>query len=350
MMRESKMEKQKTICITGVGGQAGSVASTYLLNLGYRVIGLKRRTAGDTLQNVKHLLSNKNFEIYEGDITDPSSMNMYIEKYKPDYLLHYAAQSHVHSSFEQPSYTSNVNILGTLNILESIRWHHPYCRTYFSASSEMFGSNFNIVNGVKLQNEKTPFHARSPYGASKIAGFHLVQNYREAYGLFVVSGITFNFESPARGPNFLTRKVTKYVGQLYREMQKLSLIHESDKFALDVVGKLKLGNLDSFRDWSHCKDTVRAQFLMLQQVEPKDYVICSGETRSVRDFLKEAFGCIGIANYMSFVEIDKTLIRAAELDYLRGDCSLIKKELGWKPEIGFKELVKTMVEHDIKNF
>lgn len=342
------MSEQKTVCITGIGGQAGPVAADYLLRQNHRVIGLKRRTSGDTLKNVKHLLGNPNFEIYEGDITDPSSMNMYVEKYKPDYLLHYAAQSHVHSSFEQPSYTTAVNVMGTLNILESVRWHHPYCRAYFSASSEMFGSNYDIIDGVKLQNEKTPFHARSPYGASKIAGFHLVQNYREAYGLFVVSGITFNFESIFRGDNFLTRKVTKYIGRLYREMQKPSLVHDSSKFALNVVGKLKLGNLDSYRDWSDCRDTVRAQWAILQQTAPKDYVICSGETRSVRDFLKEAFKCIDIDNYMSFVEIDKNLVRPAELDYLRGDCSLIKKELGWKPEIGFKELVKTMVEHDCK--
>lgn len=347
----------KTALITGINGQAGTVMAEYLLKKEYHVVGLIRRSSTDTKWRLKeNVLGQENFTLVEGDICDSGSINCNIIKYKPNELYHYAAQSHVHTSFEQPYYTNYVNVCGTLNILESVRMFSPKTKIYNSSSSEMFGSNYTIKNLkksnkydtddlLKIQDEETPFHPRSPYAASKVAAHYLCQNYRESYGLYISSGITFNFESKYRGEEFVTRKITKWIADNYSILS--SPTTQSIYLQKGVkLPKLKLGNINAFRDWSNCKDTVRAQHLMLQQDKAEDYVVASERTHSIKDFLKLAFGVIGIKDWASWIEIDPAFYRPSEVEYLRGDASKIKK-LGWKPECSLEDLVHEMVKYDL---
>jgi len=327
-INKSKKEKKlKKAFITGITGQDGSYLAEFLLQKGYEVHAIVRRVA---LEDPEHRLWRiKN--IIDKVTLHPASLESYasilkvIENVKPDECYHLAAQSFVSYSFEDEFSTINTNINGTHYVLSAIKERAPKCKFYFAASSEMFGHVREIP-----QTEDTPFHPRSPYGISKVAGFELTRNYREAYGIFALSGILFNHESPRRGFEFVTRKITNAVAEI-----KLGLKKE-----------LKLGNLDAKRDWGFAGDYVRAMWLMLQQDKPDDYVIATGETHSVKEFITLAFGHVGL-NWKDYVVVDEKFYRPAEVNILIGDYSKAKKQLGWLPEITFEKLVKMMVDADM---
>lgn len=326
----------KTALITGITGQDGSYLSELLLSKNYNVIGLYRRSSTNNFERVSHI-KNINFILDEFDLTDPSIINNILHKYKPDELYNLAAQSHVGTSFKQPTTTFDINTIGVINLLEAIKNYSPSTRFYQASTSEMFGSNYSENNTFgKYQDENTPFSPQSPYGISKAASHRMVQIYREAYNLFACNGILFNHESPRRGENFVTRKITKYIGQLINRRIP------SDK-------KLGLGNLDSRRDWGHAKDYVLAMHLMMQMQTPKDYVVSTGQTFSVRDFCKIAFETVGL-NYENYVVIDPEFYRPAEVDYLKGNSELAKKDLNWSISISFEDLVKDMVYSDLEKY
>jgi len=324
----------KVACITGITGQDGSYLASSLLSRGYNVIGLHRRSSTNNFYRIKEFIGHPFFELEEFDLTDASSILHIISKYEPDEFYNLAAQSHVGTSFLQPNTTFCVNTCGVLNILEAIRHTNPDIRFYQASTSEMFGSNYTLRDDKKYQNENTPFSPQSPYAVSKVASHNMVKLYRESYGLYACSGILFNHESPKRGENFVTRKITKYIGQLINGK---------------VKDKLKLGNIESFRDWGHAKDYVEAMRMMLNKDEAKDYVIATGKTHSVKDFLQESFGCVDL-DYHEYIEIDPNLYRPAEVDYLLGDATRAKVALGWTPQISFANLVKEMVYEDIRLF
>jgi len=317
----------KKALITGITGQDGSYLGEFLLDKGYEVHGIVRRVAIEDpehrLWRIRHILDKI--------ILHPASMESYasifsvVDKVKPDECYHLAAQSFVSYSFDDGFSTINTNINGTHFVLSAINEKAPECKFYFAGSSEMFG----LVK-ESPQNENTPFHPRSPYGISKVAGFDLTRNYREAYNLFACSGILFNHESPRRGFEFVTRKISNAVARV-----KLGLTKE-----------LSLGNLEAKRDWGFARDYVKAMWLMLQQTEPDDYVIGSGETHSVEEFAEEAFSYVGL-DYQDYLSSDAGLYRPAEVHLLKGDYSKAKKRLGWEPTIQFKELVQMMVDADL---
>jgi GDPmannose 4,6-dehydratase len=317
----------KKAFITGIDGQDGSYLAEFLLDKGYKVHGMVRRVALEDpehqLWRIKHILNK--ITLHPGSLESYPSIFKLVEKIKPDECYHLAAQSFVGYSFEDEFSTINTNINGTHFVLSAIKENSPKCKVYFAASSEMFG----LVKEVP-QNEDTPFHPRSPYGISKVAGFDLTRNYREAYGLFSCNGILFNHESPRRGYEFVTRKITNAVAEI-----KTGLANE-----------LKLGNLEAKRDWGFSGDYVEAMWLMLQQDKPDDYVIATGETHSVKEFVKLAFESAGL-NWKDYVSIDKTFYRPSEVHLLIGDYSKAKRKLGWKPKVKFRELVKMMVESDL---
>ena len=321
-------------CITGITGQDGSYLASSLLSRGYKVVGLHRRSSTNNFTRIKELIGHPFFTLEEFDLTDPSSVSQIITKYSPDEFYNLAAQSHVGTSFTQPNTTFHVNTCGVINILETIRNYDPAVRFYQASTSEMFGSNYQIKENKKYQDEQTSFSPQSPYAVSKVASHNMVKLYRESYGLYACSGILFNHESPKRGENFVTRKITKYIGQLVNG--------KTDK-------KLKLGNIDSYRDWGHAKDYVEAMRMMLNQKSADDYVIATGETHSVKDFLYEAFSVVNL-NYEEHFEVDPNLYRPAEVDYLLGDSSKAKRSLGWTTQISFKNLVREMVESDIRQY
>lgn len=322
----------KTAIITGITGQDGSYLSELLLEKNYNIIGLYRRSSSHNFDRIKDITSHKNLTLLECDLTDPIVINNIITKYKPDEFYNLAAMSHVATSFAQPVTTFDSNTIGVLYILESIRSNSPSTRFYQASTSEMFGENYDIDdNNHKYQDENTTLMPQSPYAVSKMASHRLVQIYRDAYHLFATSGILFNHESSRRGENFLTRKVTKYIGQLVNNK-------------IDVP--LKLGNLQAYRDWGHAKDYVKAMYLMLQQNDPDDYVVCTGETHSVLEFVTKAFDSVNL-DYRSYVTIDPDLYRPAEVDYLCGRPLKANKVLGWKPEITFEDLINEMVNYDI---
>ncbi len=321
-------------CVTGITGQDGSYLANSLLSRGYTVVGLHRRSSTNNFIRIKDILDHKLFVLKEFDLTDFSSISNIIAEYQPDEFYNLAAQSHVGTSFNQPNTTFCANTHGVINILESIRNNDPTVRFYQASTSEMFGSNYTLKGDKRYQDEDTDFSPQSPYAVSKVASHQMVKLYRESYGLYACSGILFNHESPRRGENFVTRKITKYIGQLINGK---------------VKDKLKLGNIESYRDWGHAKDYVEAMRMMLNQKSGQDYVIATGETHNVKQFLQEAFGCVDL-NYEEYLEIDPDLYRPAEVDYLLGDASKAKKELGWAPQISFKELVKEMVYSDIRLF
>ena len=322
----------KTAIITGITGQDGSYLSELLLEKEYNVIGCHRRSSTNNLNRVNHLLSNPRYKLTEFDLTDPSGVTQTVNKYQPDEYYNLAAQTHVGTSFKQPSTTFEINTIGVTNILEAIRHYSPHTKLYQASTSEMFGRNYSSEkDGRKYQNEKTEMLPQSPYGVAKLASHNMVEIYRSAYSVFGCCGILFNHESSRRGENFVTRKITKYIGKLVRGETK---------------ERLKLGNLDAHRDWGHAKDYVRAMWMMLQREQPEDFVIATGETHSVKEFLDLAFKSVQL-NSDDHVEIDPDLFRPAEVDYLCGDPTLAKEKLGWEPEMSFTDLIDDMVKSDV---
>ena len=318
----------KKALITGITGQDGSYLAELLLSKGYEVHGLVRRVALEDLEHrlwrIKHILDK--VILHPGSMESYASIFKVVERVKPDECYHLAAQSFVSYSFEDEFSTINTNINGTHYVLSAIKEKAPKCKFYFAASSEMFG----LVKETP-QNENTPFHPRSPYGISKVAGFYLTQNYREAYGLFACNGILFNHESPRRGFEFVTRKIT----------------HTVAKIKLNLAKELRLGNLEAKRDWGYAGDYVKAMWFMLQQDEPDDYMIATGETRSVKEFAELAFEYVGL-DWKKYVVIDEKLYRPAEVYELCGDSSKARKKLGWEPKVNFEQMVKMMVDEDLK--
>jgi len=309
--------------ITGITGQDGSYLAELLLEKGYEVHGLVRRSSSFNTWRIDHVRDR--LALHYGDLVDQNSLARTLEAIEPQEIYNLAAQSHVKVSFEMPEYTTDVTGLGVLRLLDAVRELDLPARVYQAGSSEMYG----LVQETP-QTERTPFHPRSPYGISKVFGHWMAVNYREGYGLHVSNGILFNHESPRRGENFVTRKITMGVAAIKQGKSK----------------ELRLGNLDAKRDWGFARDYVEAMWLMLQQPQPDDYVVAMGETHSVRDFLEEAFGCVGLA-WKDFVKIDPKYFRPAEVDALLGDPTKARSVLGWKPKVGFKELVRLMVEADL---
>lgn len=318
----------KKALITGITGQDGSYLAEFLLEKGYQVHGIVRRVALEDpehrLWRIKHILDK--LRLHSASLDSYPSIFNVVERVKPDECYHLAAQSFVSYSFEDEFSTINTNINGTHYVLSAIKEKAPKCKFYFAASSEMFGHVREVP-----QTENTPFHPRSPYGISKVAGFDLTRNYREAYGLFALSGILFNHESPRRGYEFVTRKISSTVA----------------KIKLGLGKELRIGNLGAKRDWGFAGDYVIAQWLMLQQGKPDDYVVATGETHSVQEFLEAAFSYAGL-DWKKYTAIDKQFYRPSEVHLLRGDYSKAKRKLGWKPTVRFKELVRMMVDADLK--
>lgn len=325
----------KTALITGITGQDGSYLAQHLLQKNYKVVGLYRRSSTNNFERTQHI-KNTNLTLEEFDLTDPSDCYRLVDKYQPHEIYNLAAQSHVGTSFNQPSTTFEINTTGVINLLEAIRNRSPKSRFYQASTSEMFGSNFTIKNGIKYQDENTPFLPQSPYAVAKLASHRLIQIYREAYGLYACSGILFNHESPRRGENFVTRKITKYIGRLVNGLTEPN-------------EKLKLGNIDASRDWGHANDYIEAMYLMLQQDAADDFVISTGETHTVRTFLEKAFNMVNL-DWNDHVVIDPSLYRPCEVEFLKGDCSKAQSLLGWNIKINFDDLVKDMVHSDIDKY
>lgn len=314
---------QKTALITGITGQDGSYLAELLLSMNYRVVGMVRRTSTINFDRIKHI--QEQVDIVQGDLLDQSSMMDIVREYQPDEVYNLAAQSFVPTSFSQPVLTGEFTALGVTRILEAIRHVKPNTRFYQASSSEMFGKVQEVP-----QRESTPLYPRSPYGVAKVYGHWITVNYRESYDLFACSGILFNHESPRRGLEFVTHKVTHAVAKIKLGLQK----------------ELRMGNLDARRDWGFAGDYVRAMWLMLQQDHPDDYVIATGETHAVSELLDVAFSYVGL-NYQDHVIIDQKFYRPAEVDLLIGDPAKAKKALGWEPKVSFKALVHMMVDADL---
>jgi GDPmannose 4,6-dehydratase len=308
--------------ITGITGQDGSYLAEILLEKDYEVYGMVRRSSSFNTARVDHIFGD--IELVFGDLADASVLNQLMRTIRPDEVYNLGAQSHVRVSFDVPEYTSDVDALGTLRLLDAIREEGVDCRFYQASSSEMFGEVDEIP-----QTEETKFHPRSPYGVAKVFGYWITRNYREAYGMYAVNGILFNHESPRRGPTFVTRKITRAVGAILRGEQD----------------DLKLGNLDAKRDWGFARDYMDGAWRMLQSDQPDDYVLATGETHTVQEFLEEAFTYADL-NWRDYVKIDPRYFRPAEVDLLIGDYSKAKAELGWEPTVRFKELVRMMVDGD----
>lgn len=327
------LKTQKLAMITGVTGQDGSYLADFLLDKGYKVIGLHRRSSSPNFSRLNLALPNPDFSMLEFDLTDPFGVAQIIGKYQPDEFYNLAAQSHVATSFSQPTTTLEINTTGVINLLEAIRNYSIHTKFYQASTSEMFGRNTSIdpITNQTYQDENTEFMPQSPYGVSKLASHRMVQIYREGYGMFCCSGILFNHESPRRGTNFVTRKITQYIGKLLNNQTN---------------DTLKLGNLHASRDWGHAKDYVKAMWLMLQNDIADDFVIASGSTHTVLDFVQKSFDYVNL-DYNKYVEIDSVLYRPAEVEYLRGRSDRAKASLGWDIQISFDDLIKDMVDHDI---
>jgi GDPmannose 4,6-dehydratase len=320
----------KKALITGITGQDGSYLAELLLSKGYEVHGIIRRASTFNTERIEHLYQDPHVHgvqlfLHYGDIADSTNLIKLLYRIEPDEIYHLAAQSHVRVSFDIPEYTGDVTGLSTIRILEAMRETGSKSRFYQAGSSEMFGKVQEIP-----QRETTPFYPRSPYGAAKVYSHWATVNYRESYGLFACNGILFNHESPRRGETFVTRKITRAIAQIEAGLQD----------------KLYLGNLNAKRDWGYAKEYVEAMWLMLQQPEPSDYVIATGETHSVSEFLEEAFSYVN-RDWHDYVELDERYLRPAEVDLLVGDASKAERELGWKPRTTFKELARIMVDADI---
>lgn len=316
--------KKRSALITGILGQDGSYLADFLLAKGYKVFGLERRASKKNRENVAASAHNVTF--LSGDLLDEASLAHALKKANPDEVYNLAAQSFVGDSWPQPVYTGEVTGLGVTRMLDAIRQVNPKIKFYQASSSEMFGGAREAP-----QNEKTPFYPRSPYGVAKLYGHWITVNYRESYGMFAVSGILFNHESPRRGLEFVTRKIT----------------HTAAEIKLGMAKELRLGNLDAKRDWGYAGDYVEAIWLMLQQKEPKDFVIGTGETHSVKEFVEAAFAHLKL-NWKKYVKTDKMLFRPADVHLLLADARRAQKELKWKPKVGFLELVQMMVDADVE--
>ena len=320
----------KVALITGITGQDGSYLAEFLLEKGYKVFGMRRRSSVFNTERIDHMINNSryDFHLVYGDMTDSLSITKIIDSIKPDEIYNLAAQSHVGVSFETPEYTANVDGLGTLRILEAVRMLNLNKKTkiYQASTSELYGDALEHP-----QNEHTPFNPVSPYGVAKLYAYWITKCYRDAYDIFACNGILFNHESPRRGFEFVTRKISFAVAKIKMGLQK----------------KLYLGNINSKRDWGHANDYVKAMWLMLQNKKPQDYVIGTGKTYSVKQFVDIAFKRVNL-DYKDFVKIDKKLFRPAEVDLLKADFSKAQRELNWRPNISFDELVKSMVDSDIK--
>ena len=352
----------RTALIFGVTGQDGSYLSEFLLGKDYKVVGVYRRSSVDTTERLHGVLDNPNFELMCGDVADSGSVYSIIDELRPDECYNLAAQSHVGVSFQQPQATFLINAVGPLNILEAIRCRSPKTPFYQASTSEMFGDNYTEEGELKYQDEQTALAPRSPYAVAKAAAHNLVHTYRESYGLHATCGILFNHESERRGENFVTRKITKYVAKLKSLMDKYSLsdgdigsshrrevLYWQDPNGQEIELKhLELGNLDSRRDWGHAADYVRGMWLMVQEDEPSDYVLATGSTHSVREFLDAAFNAIGIEDWSKYVVINPKFFRPAEVDYLLGKPDKAKDVLSWTRDICFDELARKMVQSDIE--
>lgn len=317
---------EKRALITGITGQDGSYLAELLLEKGYKVFGLRRRTSVPIMENIEHIKNE--IEFVDGDLLDASSLLQAVKVANPDEVYNLAAQSFVGTSWTQPGLTGQVTALGVTNMLEAVRLVKPEARFYQASSSEMFGK---VVETP--QKETTPFYPRSPYGVAKVYGHWITVNYRESFNMFACSGILFNHESPRRGVEFVTRKVTDAVARI----------------KLGLQSELRMGNLDAKRDWGFAGDYVKAMWLMLQQDTPDDYVISTGETHTVQELVEIAFGHVGL-DWEDYVVIDPKFVRPAEVELLLGDCSKAKKQLGWELEVGFEELVKMMVDSDMNKY
>lgn len=320
----------KKALVTGILGQDGPYLAKLLLEKGYKVYGLIRRYSNPNFENINYLGITDDVEYIEGDLTDESSLMNIIKNVRPDEVYNLGAQSFVHSSFEQAKLTTEVNSLGVLYMLNAIKQFNPSARFYQASTSEMFG----LGNDGGYQDENTQFHPRSPYGVAKVYAYWLTVNYRESYGMFTANGILFNHESPIRGRQFVTRKITDGVA----------------KIKYGFADKLHLGNLEATRDWGFAGDYVEAMYLMLQADTPDDYVVATGEHHSVEEFVSYAFKHAGIENWKDYVVIDPRFKRPAEVPHLRGRADKAHKKLGWKPKVSFEELVKMMVEADLKRY
>jgi GDPmannose 4,6-dehydratase len=308
--------------VTGITGQDGSYLAEILLEKDYEVYGMVRRSSSFNTSRIDHVF--KDVELAFGDLTDGSVLNQLMRTIRPDEVYNLGAQSHVRVSFDIPEYTADSVAMGTLRLLDAIREEGVECRYYQASSSEMFGQVREVP-----QNEETPFHPRSPYGVGKLFGYWMTRNYREAYGMFATNGILFNHESPRRGPTFVTRKITRALGAILRGEQD----------------ELRLGNLDAKRDWGYARDYMEGAWMMLQADEPDDFVLATGETHSVREFLDEAFTYAGL-DWRDYVTFDDRYLRPAEVDMLVGDYARAKEKLGWEPSVRFQELVRMMVDAD----
>jgi GDPmannose 4,6-dehydratase len=314
---------RKVAFITGITGQDGSYLAEFLLSKGYKVYGMVRRASVDKYERISGIMDK--IELIQGDLLDQYSLISALKKCNPSEVYNLAAQSFVPTSWEQPVLTSEFTAIGVTRMLESIRLVDPKIRFYQASSSEMYGKVREVPQG-----EETPFYPRSPYGVAKVYGHYITVNYRESYNLYAVSGILFNHESPRRGLEFVTRKVTDGVAKIKLGLQK----------------ELRLGNLDARRDWGFAGDYVEAMWLMLQQDTPDDYVIATGETRTVKELVQIAFDRAGL-DWEKYVKIDPAFIRPAEVDLLIGDPAKAKKQLGWKPKVSFEEMISMMVDSDI---
>ena len=314
----------KKALVTGITGQDGSYLAEFLLDKGYEVWGMHRRTSTMNFDRINHITDK--IHLVQGDLLDQNSIQNLIQEAQPDEVYNLAAQSFVPTSWNQPLLTGEITALGVTRMLEAIRSVNPRIKFYQASTSEMFGKAREVP-----QRETTPFYPRSPYGASKVYGHWITVNYRESYGLFACSGILFNHESPRRGLEFVTRKVTNTAARI----------------KLGIANELKMGNLDAKRDWGYAGDYVEAMWLMLQQNEPDDYVIATGETHSVRELIELTFGYLDL-DWQKYVRIDTRYVRPAEVDLLVGDASKAHRKLGWKPKVALKELVKMMVESDLQ--
>jgi GDPmannose 4,6-dehydratase len=335
----------KKAFMTGVTGQDGSYLAELLLKKNYEVHAIIRRSSIFNTSRIDHIIGNPNFYTYYGDLTDSSNLHRLISKIKPDEVYNLGAQSHVAVSFEVPEYTAEVVGTGAIRLLDAILNSNIKCKYYQASTSELFGG----IPGTEPQSESTPFYPKSPYGVAKLYAYWVTVNYRESYGLFACNGILFNHESPRRGETFVTKKITRAVARIYQGKQKV----------------LKLGNMNAKRDWGHAKDFVYAQWLMLQQDKPQDYVIATGITHTVREFVEVAFKEISIdinwqgdgvnekgVNSLTgevLVEVDEKYFRPAEVELLLGDSTKAEKELGWERKFSFQQLVSGMVKYDLEN-
>ncbi len=352
-MQESEGKTMKAI-ITGITGQDGSHLADLLLEKEYKVVGIVRATSSDTTQRIKHLANHRNFDLVQGDITDVSSViNIFKNNDDVDEIYNLAAQSHVATSFQQPALTWDITGKGCLNLLQSlVDLNMEHVRFYQASSSEMFGGSYDISrNGVKYQDEQTKLMPNSPYAIAKTAAHHAVRVYRDAYGIHASSGILFNHEGPRRGEKFVTQKIIRWI----QNFKKWLSYSAEDMFPTDFTDdhivihresfpKLRLGNIHAYRDWGYAGDYVKAMWMMLQQDEADDYVICTGETHTIADFLEESFRQAGLSDYEKYIVIDPQFYRPCEVDYLKGDYSKAKGKLGWNPEVNMEGLIKLMLD------